>query len=189
MVAPRARSVATIIVLRSVRSTIAPANSPNSSQGSRIATVAAATARGSLVIWAVMSGMATRTTPSPTFEAVEAVHTFQKFRGSIDRFIRQIPVGRWRKSDAIHPLPCTSLFRQSGDSGPIVAAIADYAVFAAVYRKSPVGLTAIEDLPPRRRSRAFQPALSPEENKKLHELLQKLALEAVVSEPMSGFKM
>ena len=74
-----------------------------------------------------------------------------------------------------------------GHSGSIVSAFADYAVFAAVYRKSPVGLTAVQEMAPGRRRRGFTPTLSAEDNTKLHRLLQELAFEAVRSEPMSGF--
>ena len=83
----------------------------------------------------------------------------------------------------------SQLFSDSmGHSGSIVAAVADYATFATVYRKSPVGMSAVETMPAGRRSRAFTPTLSPEDNTKLHKLLQEVALEAVLAEPMSGFK-
>ena len=49
-------------------------------------------------------------------------------------------------------------------------------------------MTAIEMMPTRRQGQTVTPALSPEKNKKLHRLLQELALEAVLAEPMSGFK-
>ena len=83
----------------------------------------------------------------------------------------------------------SQLFRDNmGHAGSIVSAIADYVTYATVYRKSPVGMTAIETMPAGRRGQVVTPTLSPEDNKKLHRLLQELALEAVLAEPMSGFK-
>ena len=84
----------------------------------------------------------------------------------------------------------SQLFSDSmGHSGSIVSAIADYVTFATVYRTSPVGLDSVATMAPGRRSRGFTPDLSPEDNTKLHRLLQELALKAVLAEPMSGFKM
>ena len=69
----RRTSVRQISWRRSTRSATSPASNEHASQGSRIGSKTAAIAVGSRVRSVASSGNATRNTPSPTFETVEAV--------------------------------------------------------------------------------------------------------------------
>ena len=111
----------------------------------------------------------------PTPSVRDAVHALRKevIRGNVPGIEKQ-----------------SQLFADDpGHPGPVMSALADYVTFATVYRKSPVGLTALEVLPPGFKGQGVTPILSPTDTKKLHRLLQELALKAVLGEPMSGFQM
>lgn len=64
-----------------------------------------------------------------------------------------------------------------GHAGPPIAALVTYCHYAAIYRKSPVGLKVSQKL-----------VASAEDNAKLHRLLQEIAWNAVTMEPLSGVK-
>jgi hypothetical protein len=71
----------------------------------------------------------------------------------------------------------SELFRDAmGHAAAPLAYLVDYCWFAAMYRRSPVGLTSLD-------------TVGDEKSKALHKLLQEIALEAVLNEPMSGFKL